>query len=128
MSAYVFPVLPGIKYANVKRRVSYSTTILTAWSGKEVRLSRRTSSIVSLTLQVNFARSTVNAPAPWAAYTEIGIIKYFHSYHYGALDTWHILDPDGGADLVVRFAEDDLDMVGIVSGVWDGSINLVGVI
>lgn len=135
MSSSVFPVLPGIVYSNVKRRPSYHTTILKAWSGKEVRLGRQALAIVSLSLQVNFARTAVSAPDEsgsggqnWSAYSEYGVIKAFHDTMKGSLDTFHVRDPDGGADIVVRFASDDLDMGGVVAGVWQGRIDLVTVI
>lgn len=136
MSSLVFPALPGVMVVrDVTRAPYYRTTVLTMWSGKEVRLGRQMISRVNVRLRVAFARSTVNGPDEsgsggqnWTTYTEIAVIKYFHDTHKGALDTFHLRDPDGGADLVVRFRDDALPLNEEVAGVWSGDLAVVTVL
>jgi len=127
MSSSVFPSLPGVA-VEVERRPFYRTTTLETWSGKEVRLSRQSSSRTRIRLRVNFARDAVAAPSPWAAYSELGVIKYFHTSHKGSWDSFYIADPDGGASINVRFESDELALAQVVPGVWSGEIALVTVL
>lgn len=127
MSAYTFPALPGVS-VDVQRTPFYRTTTLETWSGKEVRLARQSSARVRIRLQVNFLRDTVAAPSPWAAYSELGIVKYFHTIHKGSWDSFSIADPDGGATLTVRFESDELNLAQVVPNVWSGEIILVTVL
>lgn len=136
MSTLVFPSLPGVRVVRgVVRSPTYRTTVLTAWSGKEVRLGRQTTSRVDVRLQVAYVRSTVNGPNEtgsggqnWTTYTELAVLKYFHDTHKGSLDTFHLRDPDGGADMNVRFQDDKLPLTEEVAGVWSGELDMVTVL
>lgn len=127
MSGYTFPSLPGVSIETV-RTPFYRTTTLETWSGKEVRLSRQSSSRVRIRLRVNFLRDSVAAPSPWGSYTELGIVKYFHTIHKGSWDSFSIADPDGGGTLTVRFESDELALTQLITGVWSGEITLVSVL
>lgn len=130
MSASVFPALPGVAVLrDVVRAPYYRTTVLETWSGREVRLARQASARVRLRLRVFFARDNVNCTvAPFTGYTELGVIKYFFDAHKGRFDSFHVADPDGGADLVVRFQDDELPLTEETAHVWSGEIPLVSVL
>ena len=136
MSALVFPALPGVRVVReVVRAPYYRTTILETWNGKEIRLARQSTARVKLNLVVAFARSTVAGPNEtgiggqnWTGYSEHGVIKYFQDQHKGSFDSFHVRDPDGGADLNVRFQDDELPLTQEVAGVWSGQLPLVTVL
>lgn len=135
MSSSVFPILPLID-REALRAPEYSTTVLRAWSGKEVRLGRQASPIVGIRVRLTL-RTWRQAPSPWAAYDELALVKLFHQTMRGSLDTF-ILDNTTGAydpsgplnatDLVVRFASDRLEFKRIVPGAWSLDLDLVTVI
>jgi hypothetical protein len=128
------PALPGLSVEKV-RAPGYSTRTLRAVSGKEVRVAWRASAIVTYRLKFNFLRSTVYAPnetgsggQDWSAYTELALVKAFHTTHRGSWDSWHLLDPDGGADVTVHFVDDVLSLTQVVPGVWSGELEVESVL
>ena len=134
MSSNVFPAnLPGM---TVERSVlpSYSTRVLRAVSGKEVRAAWRSNPITRLRITFGFLRTWANAPSPWGAYTELGLIDSWHTTHKGQWDDF-LLDnstgvfiPGGASQPRVRFASDEIEKRMIVPGAWSCQFDLVTVL
>jgi hypothetical protein len=111
---------------SVLRAPAFATRTLRAVSGKEVRASWRPSAITTYRLKFNFLRTTVNAPnetgsggQDWSAYTELALVKAWHTTHRGSWDSWYLVDPDGGASVQVHFTSDEIQFSRIVPGVWE---------
>ena len=118
------------------RAPTYSTTVLKAWSGKEVRLIRQTSAIVGLRFRLTL-RTWKAAPSPWQASDELAFVKTWHDTMKGSGDVWRLdnttgaYDPNGplnATDLWVRFAEDELEFRRMVPGAWSVDFDLITVI
>jgi hypothetical protein len=137
VSSYVLPNLPGLA-VNPVRSPEYATRTLRSVSGKEIRTAWRSTAITTFRLTFNFLRSGTAAPnetalSPagndWSSYTELSIVKYFHSYHKGSFEPFQIRDPEGGALVsAVHFTSDILTLTQIVSGVWQGEIEVESVL
>jgi len=117
MSALVFPSLPGLS-PDVSREPRYATQIHEAISGRETRVSWRTTPRTVYTLTFNFARVSEAAPSPFAAYNEMSVLLKFLDDHRGAWDDFLFDDPYDAAQVRVRLVEDSIQMVQIVPGVW----------
>jgi hypothetical protein len=130
MSSNVFPAnLPGMT-VEILQAPSYATRVLRSVSGKEVRASWRSSAITRIRVSFAFLRTGTNAPAPNAAYTELGLVEAFHTTHKGAQDSF-LLDNSGGVFIPggvsqprVRFVDDELAKQRIVPGVWACELDL----
>jgi len=127
MSASVLPDLPGLDIA-VERSPSYKTKIVETVSGKEDRASWASAPRYTYNLRYNLVRDNVAAPAPWAAYSEAGVLFNFLDAHYGSLDSFHYADPYSGTDTVVRFKEDSLTVTRIADHMWSIDVGLVSVL
>jgi hypothetical protein len=126
MSDLMFPNnLPGMS-AEIERGTNYRTTIYKTVSGGEQRVLWGPNPIKRFRLQM-VLRSDVNAPAPWAAYSELDLIHNFIDQHKGSFDSFLFTDPDDNVQYRVRFAEDEISMERVVQGVWTAEIDLVTV-
>jgi hypothetical protein len=133
MSSFVLPNLPGLSI-ELAKAPSYNTKILSSVSGKEIRVSWRSTATTRYLLKYNFLRTATAAPnetalSPagndWSAYNEASIIRYFHSYHKGSFEPFQIRDPEGGALVTaVHFTSDVLSMTQIVTGLWKCDIEV----
>jgi hypothetical protein len=127
MSASIFPALNGTVL--IRRSPEFKNTIHTAASGKEDRTEW---ALVRYRwdLSNGVLRENKTAPAPWAAYSEPGVVNYFYeTVGRGTNESFHIVDPyDGTTDRVVRFAEDSFSMERVVSGVWACTFSLISVL
>lgn len=115
MSNNVWPVLPGLD----KERdtlPSYSSTIHQTANGKEYRTNHWAAPRYRFRLRYNGLRSSVAAPSPWGAYSEVAIVRKFLDDHYGSFDSF--LYDDDGTQRRVRFAEDGLRLTRQAGGAW----------
>jgi len=127
MSGLVFPVLPGW---DVKRTAdpTYSTKVYTSVSGQEQRAKWWPAPRIRYTVTINAARTAAAAPAPWAAYSEIGVVRYFQDTHFGSWDSFLFNDPYDGTQRQVRFDRDEIKTEQVVPGVWQVSFDLITVV
>ena len=127
MSAAVFP-------SNLQGQIQelwgseYTTRVLKAVSGKEVRASWRSSSRRRFKVTFNFLRDNANCPAPNASYTEVGLLKAFFDTHKGSWDSFSITDPIAGTAVTVRLVEDTISFSRIVAHVWASEFDVVEVL
>lgn len=130
MSNNVFPTnLTAIDF-EVEMTPRYFTKVLRARSGKEVRLSWRASALWDFKLKMT-VRDRIAAPAPWAAYSESGIVLKFLDDHKGEWDSFLFNSPyQGGTTIAVpssaypgsqvrvRFDADSLKLKRSANGWW----------
>lgn len=126
MSSNVFPALPGIDIA-VERETFYKTTIYESPSGLEDRTAWQSAPRYRYSLTANLVRSNVNAPAPWAAYSEAAILLKFIDDHLGQKESFLYDDPYSGSQVRVRFDDDSLTIKQIAASMWSCSFQLVSV-
>jgi hypothetical protein len=126
MSTSVFPDLPGIDIA-VEREAIYKTTIHETASGKEDRASWQSTPRYRYKLTYNLVRDNVAAPAPYAAYSEAGVVFQFLSSSAGAWDSFVFPDPYSGTNTQVRFVEDSVTVTKIADHFWSVSFSLISV-
>lgn len=91
MSSYVFPDFP-LREMPLDRGPGYNTTIYRAPGGQEQRVSRAVTPRGPIRMKLTL-RDDVAAPAPWAAYSELSLLRWFHDTHYGAGDSFLVADP-----------------------------------
>ena len=127
MSTLVFPSMPGLD-VNVARAPYYSTSVLESVSGKEVRAAWRAVPRVRYTLKFNFARTATQAPAPYAAYSEIGVLMAFLDQHLGSADSFLYADNYTGSQVRVRLVEDSISFEKICANVWACGFEVVEVL
>ena len=127
MSSNVFPMLPGMTCTPV-RSAEYKTTIHTTRSGKEQRTAWQAASKKRFKVTFELLRSDTNAPSPYGAYTEIGVVWQFHDVHKGSFDSWLMADPYSGSNVRVRFVDDTLSTTQIVNGLWECSFEVIEVV
>lgn len=116
MSDSVFPALPGTAQ-DVTRETMFATTVLTTVAGNEQRVSWQTAPRYRYRVSIT-GRASANAPSPWGAYTEIGVIHKFFEDHKGSWDSFLWTDPYSASQVRVRFEEDTLQTTRVVSGWW----------
>jgi phage-related protein len=126
MSNNVFPSLPGLDI-NVEREVIYRDTTHEVQSGKEYRTRWWSTPRYRYKLKFSVLRNSVNAPAPWAAYSEIAILLNFFDVHAGSWDSFLYNDPYDGTQVRVRFEQDSLPTTQVTSGIWECSFSLITV-
>ena len=126
MSSNVFPSLPGLDIA-VEREAFYKTTIHETASGKEDRTAWQSAARYRYRLKFNVTRTSVTAPAPWAAYSEPAILLKFLDDHKGAQDSFLFDDPYSAVQTRVRFQSDTLRITQLASGMWACDFELVSV-
>ena len=127
MSALVFPSLPGLK-VDLSRAENYSTKVFTTVSGKEQRIKWTSTPRYSWELNFELLRSTVMAPAPYAAMSEVACLHYFLDQHYGSWDSFIFNDPYSGTQVRVRFVEDTLTVKKLDSQRWSANIKIIQVL
>lgn len=126
MSALTFPSLPGLD-VEVARAAQYKTKIFETISGKEQRIAWESTPRITYKLKYNVLRDDVAAPAPLAAYSEIGSLLYFLDTHRGAWDSFSFTDPYDNTTKTVRLVEDSLEVTQIVPHHWSASLSLITV-
>ncbi len=129
MSDNVFPALPLLDL-DIQVSPAYSTKILQAVSGKEVRVSWRTASRTTYSLKFQalrtgtFGRADYTASTgawtynPAGAWTEYSVVQSFVATHRGSWDSFLWVEPLAGAQVRVRFLEDSIVYKRIASGYW----------
>lgn len=115
MSNNVWPVLPGLD-ASREDVPSFSGTVHQTANGKEYRTAHWSAPRYRFRLRYNGLRSTVAAPSPWAAYSEVAIVRKFHADHYGTFDSF-LFDYEG-TQYRVRFAQDEITFRREAGGAW----------
>ncbi len=108
MSNNVWPALPGLDF-HVERAKEWEWTTHQTPSGQEYRYTTRTAPRYRYKLRYNGLRTSVNAPSPWAAYTEFAIIQKFYDDHYGGFDSFLFDDPVDAVQRRVRFVPGSLN-------------------
>jgi hypothetical protein len=126
MSNNVFPNLPLVQTEVAVERF-YRTTTHETVSGKEYRTSWGATPRRRYKLK-GYARRDVNAPSPWSAYSEVGVLLKFLDDHRGSFDSFLFNDPEDGTQVRVRFATDNLRIIRYVAAAWEFEIELVSVI
>jgi hypothetical protein len=127
MSTSVFPSnLPGMD-VSVVRGETYKTTINATISGKEQRTLWESTPRYKYKLKFNVLRDDVSAPAPWAAFSEVATVVKFLEDHKGSWDSFHFADPFTGADTVVRYVDDSLELTQIVPHCWSCELSFISV-
>jgi hypothetical protein len=126
MSNNLFPSLPGMTATPVRSQ-RYKTTVHTTASGKEQRTSWQSAPRRRFKVTFDVLRDNVNAPAPYGAFTEIGVVWSFHDTHRGSFDSWLMPDPYTGSNIRVRFVDDSLETTQVVHGVWNCTFEVIEV-
>ena len=107
MSASVFPALPGLERGIRRTLVSGSTTVYQTVGGRQQRVSWQDGTRYRYSGSL-WLRDHVNAPAPWASYSELEIVEWFHVSHRGGWDSFLVDDWRDGIRRRVRFLSDEL--------------------
>jgi hypothetical protein len=126
MSALVYPALPGLT-SDVVRTEEFATDVFETVSGKEQRTTWWTLPRFHYALKYEVTRTAVAAPAPFGAYSEIGVLLYFLDTHYGSFDSFLYDDPYDATQRRVRFKEDTMKITQIVPGHWEVAFELIQV-
>lgn len=126
MSDSVFPSLRGADVA-VEREPFYRTSVYETVSGKEQRVSWDASPRYRYRVRFNVLRDDRAAPAPWAAYSEVGTVLKFLDDHKGSFDSFLFNDPLTGSQVRVRLEEDSLTIKRIVNHLWSAEVSFVSV-
>jgi hypothetical protein len=126
MSALVFPTLPGLD-VEVSRDAKYKTKIFETVSGKEQRIAWENTPRYTYKLKFNVLRDDVAAPAPYAAYSEVGALLYFLDTHKGSWDSFTFTDPYDATSRTVRLVDDSLTVTSIVPHYWSAELSLISV-
>lgn len=124
MSAYVFPSLVG-QAMEVSREPVYPITVYTSKGGKEDVTLWSPTPRWRYKVKLNVLRSYVNMVGAWGTLSEIAVVQWFISTHYGSWDAFHFIDPYDSSDRLVRFVEGSNPTVRVVNGVWQGSLDLI---
>lgn len=126
MSNNIWPVLPGLS-ADREVEPAFSATTHQTTNGKEYRTAFWSLPRYRFHLRYSGLRSGVAAPVPWAAFSEVDIIRKFHADHYGSFDSF--LYDDDGTQRRVRFADDSLKLTRHAGGAyWTAELELVSVL
>lgn len=127
MSSSVFPSLAGLD-VKVERSTLYKTTVHETTSGKEDRTSWMPSPRYRYALSFNVLRESENAPSPWQAQTEVGVVLKFFNDHFGQGDSFMYADPYSGTSTQVRFVEDSLKITAVTPDIWECKFELISVL
>lgn len=106
MSAYTWPVLPGIT-PTIDRTPIYATDVYYTISGKRQTVSWESAPRYRYRLTYEFLRDNVNAPAPLAAYSELGAIVAILDACRGEWDTFTFVDPHDGVSRTCSLSESE---------------------
>lgn len=107
MSVSVFPALPGLERGIRRSLISGSTTTLTTVSGRQQRVAWQSGTRYRFSGSL-WLRGHVAAPSPWGAYSELGIVEWFHVAHKGSWDSFLVNDWKDGIQRRVHFVSDEL--------------------
>ena len=125
----VFPLLPLLDI-EISKAPAYDTKVMTAVSGKEVRVSWRTVSRTTYTLKFAAVRTGGLGKGDWntstgawtynasGAYTEQSAVQALFDAAKGALDSFKFVDPISGSQVNVRFVEDSIIYKRFADGFW----------
>lgn len=120
MSTAVFPVFAGLKL-NAKRTRIDATKIGTSSSGKETRAVLQSTPRYRYVVELEFVRTYANG-------NEVDTLMNFIAARQGAYDTFFLPDPYTGANVLVRFENDEQTIEQLYSGIWSvKSLNLISV-
>lgn len=127
MSNNALPTLPGLDYAVTRETFYPATTIHTTIADTEYRTTWGSVPRYRYRLSWNVLRANVNAPAPWQAQTEVGVLLKFLADHAGQFDSFLFTDPYDQVQRRVRFESDSLTVKRLAEGVWACEATLVSV-
>jgi len=115
MSSNVWPVLPGLEpdievedfWGDSEGDGSYEFKTI---SGKKQVAVTWTADRTVFRVSYHGLRVGVSAPAPYAAYSEVGVVRYLFALFKGKWDTFLFPDPITGSNVQVRFVSTSLKL------------------
>jgi hypothetical protein len=117
MSVSVFPALPGLERGLRRTLISGHTTELRTVSGRRQSVAWQAGTRYRFNGSI-WVRDHVPAPAPWAAYSEMEIVEWFHTAHKGSWDSFLMNDWRDGIQRRVHFTSDELSEPKIAGSYW----------
>lgn len=96
-------------------------------SGRKISTSYWTTPVRHFRLIFNGLQESVTAASPWNAYNEVAALRAVYAQMNGQLGTIALTDPEGGADVTVKF-EAPLVLERVLPGLWRATVELVEVL